>query len=106
LILFANTLRIVAFGLYAATVCGALWIVLTYYQIYLRERANWIGLVPRHVYLVGISYIIYATSAVAWTFQQWDRPPGPFTVANLTAGTIGLRAMLVMINFQAKRMTP
>jgi len=102
----ANALRIIAVLLYGGVVFGALWVVMTYYVIYQREKNNWVGLLPKHVYLIGLSYMAYATDSVVWAFQKWGEPLGPLTVINLLAGAIGIVAIKTMTRYQSKRMLP
>lgn len=106
MIIVSDVVRVINVGLYAATVVAILWVVLTYYQIWIRERNSWVGLLPRHVYLIGISYIMYATGSVGVSFQNFGRPITPFTLLNAMAGAIGFRAVLCMIRYQSKRMLP
>ena len=106
MIALADTLRAVAMALYAGIVVGALWVVLTYYTIYLREKNNWIGLLPKHVYLIGMSYLTYATGSIVWAFDKWNEPLGPLTIVNLAAGAVGVLAIKAMLQYQQKRMIP
>lgn len=106
MIVVGDTLRVAALLLYGGVIIGALWVVLTYYQIWLREKDNWIGLLPKHVYLIGLSYIAYATDSVVWVFQKWGEPPGPFTAVNVLAGAVGVAAIRAMLQYQGKRLVP
>lgn len=106
MIILSDALRVVNVLLYAAIVVGALWVVMTYYQIYVRDRGKWIGLLPKHVYLIGISYIIYATSSIGISFQYFNQAATPFTILNTVGGLLGIKALRVMIQFQSKRMIP
>ena len=106
MIVVANVLRVLSIAFYAATLVGAVWVVATYYGIYLRERHAWIGLLPKHVVLIGLSYIATVIDSIVEIIPRWGQSITFFTPLNLLAGVTGSYAIVTMLKYQRKRMLP
>jgi len=105
-IILGDVVRTAAMAVYAAVIVSALRIVMRYYVIYRRDRDRWIGLLPQHVVLIGMSYITFATGSIAGSIERWGHPLTPFSFINLFAGALGIGAIRTMNHYQGKRMFP
>lgn len=104
MIVLADFLRIVAALLYVTILGLSIYTVAVYYQAWSREKSiGWVGLLPRHVYLIGISYILYATGSVVWAAAYWGETLTPFTVLNVVAGAIGTYALKILLDYDKKQ---
>jgi hypothetical protein len=99
----ADAVRIVAVLTYAVVMMMAVWVVMTYYDVYRRDRGGWGGLLPHHVWVVGISYLLYGAVTVGWSVVHFGDDLNVAAVTGVAAGLFGLYGMYLVLSFEKRR---
>jgi hypothetical protein len=101
----ADAVRIAAVLTYAVVMMMAVWTVLAYYDAYRRQRGGWEGLLPHHVWVIGLSYILYGAVSGGYAVVHFGDGLNAGAVLELVAGLVGLYGMRLVLAFEKRRVT-
>lgn len=97
-----DIVRAVAVGLGAALV-GMAAAVIRFYFLARRVTGGTAGLLPSHVWKIGVSYLLFVAGAVTETVLQLDHPLNWRLPYYGTAALIGLWALSDLIRYEHRR---
>jgi MFS family permease len=98
-----DVLRIVGLVLGASTISVALVVTATYVKQYRTRRGTWRGLLPRHVVLIGVSYIGLLLWAMEDMMQRFHEDPSWRIPALFVLAALGFVAMWDVLGHQRHR---
>lgn len=85
----------------AAVLAGlTLWVIKSYYAAYRRAPSGRHGILPHHVWLIGISYIILAAEAAWQNVERLGHSGTGYIVVNLVAFVCGCYALWLILTFE------
>lgn len=97
-----NVLRFVCVVLAAVQIGMTLRIAQRYYQIWKSFGKERRGLLPHHVWLIGLAYTMLLGEAVSQNIARLGDPFSWHLPVNLVAFSVGTYALVDMIRFQQK----
>jgi len=100
---FGNIVRIASILAYAVIMIMTVWVILTYYDAYRKQRDAWEGLLPHHVWVIGISYLLYGAVAAGWSVAHFGDTINLGSIAGMFGGLVGLYGMKLVLNFEKRR---
>lgn len=97
-----DLIRIVAIGLGAALV-GLAAVVVRFYFLARRMYPGAAGLLPSHVWKIGVSYLLFVAGAVTEVVLQFDDPLSWRLPYYGLAAAIGLWALSDIVRYERRR---
>jgi len=98
----ADIVRIAAVMAYAGVMTMAVWIVLSYRDAH-RRAADGDGLLPHHVWVIALSYLLYGGAGSGYAVAHFGDALNAGALAELAAGLLGLHGLRLVLTFERRR---
>lgn len=99
-----DVVRMVALALSALIFGITSAIIVLYYRVYRRRKEGGNeGLLPKHVWMIGVSYLIVTFSAATNSIERLGDPPTIFAPLNITGFGVGVYALWLILKHLRRR---
>lgn len=105
LIFFSDIVRFFLISLAAVLVGATVRIIQQYYRAsrYAVHHGDFRGILPTHVWLIGISYVLLILGSVFHHFISLDTEPDAYLALNAAAYSTGAVALWLIMKFENRR---
>lgn len=98
----ADGVRILAVMAYAGVMAMAMWVALAYRDAH-RRAGDGDGLLPHHVWIIALSYLLYGATASGYAVAHFGDTLNAGAVVELGAGLLGIYGLRLVHTYERHR---